>query len=173
MVEIKKCLNEWNATVEALGQGKQTIIIRKYKTNLDDFLLFPTISYTLKDNFLESFKLEYQSFAKNYALPKKENSKIEIKYYAKIDKIFKKPSKNINTIDKFHIWTSHHVKSYLNYKTANIWLLRVYELEEPLMLSRTNGMCFANVNKYVSLENIKPVLSDIEFNNIKKELSNV
>ncbi len=29
MTEISKCLNEWNATIEALGQGKQTILIRK------------------------------------------------------------------------------------------------------------------------------------------------
>ena len=29
MSGITKCLNEWNATIEALGQGKQTILIRK------------------------------------------------------------------------------------------------------------------------------------------------
>lgn len=32
MTEITKCINEWNATIEALGQGKQTILIRKYGT---------------------------------------------------------------------------------------------------------------------------------------------
>ncbi len=31
-METTKCLNEWNATIEALGQGKQTILIRKYNT---------------------------------------------------------------------------------------------------------------------------------------------
>ena len=30
---ITKCLNEWNATIEALGQGKQSILIRKYNIN--------------------------------------------------------------------------------------------------------------------------------------------
>lgn len=29
MTEITKCLNEWNATIEALGCGKQSILIRK------------------------------------------------------------------------------------------------------------------------------------------------
>ena len=38
MSEITKCLNEWNATLEALGQGKQTILIRKYGTTLNEFL---------------------------------------------------------------------------------------------------------------------------------------
>ena len=29
MSENTKCLNDWNATVEALGQGMQSILIRK------------------------------------------------------------------------------------------------------------------------------------------------
>ena len=77
MFEITKCLNEWNATVEALGQGKQTILIRKYNTNLKEFLLYPTTSYALKDNYLDSFT--NKDFAKNNVLPKKENNKTDMK----------------------------------------------------------------------------------------------
>ena len=64
METITKCLNEWNATVEALGQGKQTILIRNYNTTLPGFILFPTVSYALKDNYLNSFQPEYQDFVK-------------------------------------------------------------------------------------------------------------
>ena len=53
-------------------------------------------------------------------------------------------------------------------KNANIWLLRVYELDEPKFLSRTRGMKYANVDEEVSLDNLKPVLSDSEFENIIK-----
>jgi len=53
---IKKCLNEWNATIEALGQGKQTLLIRKYQTNHKDFLLFPTGSYATKENYFRQFQ---------------------------------------------------------------------------------------------------------------------
>jgi len=73
MNQITKCLNEWNATVEAFGQGKQTILIRNYNTTLPNFLLYPTISYTLKDNYLESFQLNYRDFVKEYALPEMDN----------------------------------------------------------------------------------------------------
>ena len=58
MSEITKCLNEWNATLEALGQGKQTILIRKYDTTLKEFLLYPTISYANKEDILDSFQEE-------------------------------------------------------------------------------------------------------------------
>ena len=56
MDETTKCLNEWNATVEALGQGKQTILIRKYSTTLNEFLLYPTVSYVIKDNYASHFQ---------------------------------------------------------------------------------------------------------------------
>ena len=85
---IKKCLNEWNATIEALGHGKQTILIRKYGTTIDKFILFPTVSYALNDNYLDSFSKENKTFAKDNALPKKANNKTEIKYCAFVDKCY-------------------------------------------------------------------------------------
>lgn len=170
MNEITKCLNEWNATIEALGQGKQTILIRKYNTTLNEFLLYPTVSYAKKDNFLDSFQEDEKSFAKKNALPKQEEDKIEIKYYAKVEEIIEKPSTRIGTFNDFHIWTRNHVKSYLGKKPAYIWLLRVYELNEPVMLSRTRGMLYANVSEQVSLDGIKPILSDEQFNKIKNEI---
>ena len=63
MESTQKCLKEWNATIEALGQGKQTILIRNYKTNVTEFLLYPTVSYALKDDYLESFQGEYQTLS--------------------------------------------------------------------------------------------------------------
>jgi hypothetical protein len=170
MFEITKCLNEWNATVEALGQGKQTILIRKYNTNLKEFLLYPTTSYALKDNYLDSFT--NKDFAKNNVLPKKENNKTEVKYYAKVEKVIEKPSTSINAFNDFHIWTRNHVKSYLGKGKAYIWVLRVYKLENPQLLKRTNGMLYANVEKEVSLNNITPVLSDDEFNRLVKAVEN-
>ena len=165
---ITKCLNEWNATIEALGQGKQSILIRKYNTNVNEFLLFPTVSYALKDDYLESFQEEYKNFVKENSLPNKKDSKFEIKYYAKVEKIVEKSSTRIGSLNDFHIWTRNHVKSYLGNSKAQIWILRVYELDEPKYLNRTRGMKYANVDKDVKLDNLKPVLSDNEFESILK-----
>lgn len=165
---ITKCLNEWNATIEALGQGKQSILIRKYGTNVNEFLLFPTVSYALKDDYLESFQDDYKDFVKHNALPNKKDSKFEIKYYAKVEKIVEKPSTRIGSLNDFHIWTRDHVKSYLGNSKAQIWILRVYKLNEQKFLERTRGMKYANVNEEVSLDNLKPVLSDSEFEKILK-----
>ena len=169
MSEITKCLNEWNATIEALGQGKQTILIRKYGTTLKEFLLYPTVSYALKDDVLDSF--QDQDFVKSNLLPKGEDGTYEIKYYATVEGVIEKSSSRIGTFNKFHIWTRDHVKDYLGRKEAKIWILRVYKLDEPQMLKRSNGMLYANVNKPVKLEG-KPVIPDDEFNKLKEEILN-
>lgn len=168
---ITKCLNEWNATIEALGQGKQTILIRKYGTTLNEFLLYPTTSYANKEDILDSFQEDYKKFVKDNLLPNGKNRKYEIKYYAEIDSVIEKPSTRIGTLNKFHIWTRDHVKSYLGKKSAQVWILRVYKLDEPQLLTRSDGMLYANVNKEVELKG-KPVLSDAEFNEIKKSILN-
>ena len=164
MTKITKCLNEWNATVEALGQGKQSILIRKYNTSLKEFLLYPTVSYANKDNYLDSFS--DKEFVKENTYPSKNDDGFEVKYYAKVEKIIEKPSGRIGTLNDYHIWTRDHVKSYLGNKKAYIWVLRVYELENPVYTKRSNGMLYANTQEEVSIDNLKPVLSDEEFNEI-------
>ena len=169
MNEITKCLNEWNATIEALGQGKQTILIRTYGTTLNEFLLYPTVSYALKDDVLDSF--QNKKFAKSNLLPNGEDA-YEVKYYATVEEIFDKPSTRIDAFNKFHIWTKNHVKKYLGRNKAKIWILRVYKLDEPQMLKRTRGMKYANVDKPVELKG-KPVISDSEFEKLKEEILNI
>lgn len=171
MAEITKCINEWNATIEALGQGKQTILIRKYGTTLNEFLLYPTISYANKEDILDSFQEDSRNFVKDNLLPAGENRTYEVKYYATVEEVIDKSSTRIGAFNKFHIWTREHVKDYLGRKEAKIWILRVYELDEPQMLKRSNGMLYANVNKPVKLEG-KPVIPDKEFEKLKQDILN-
>jgi hypothetical protein len=44
------------AITKTLSQEKQTIIIRNYKTNVTEFLLYPTVSYALKNNYWIVFR---------------------------------------------------------------------------------------------------------------------
>ena len=170
MSEITKCLNEWNATIEALGQGKQSILIRKYCTTLKEFLLYPTVSYANKSNVLDSF--QDKKFVKDNLLPTGENGTYKVKYYATVEEIIEKPSSIIGGFNKFHIWTREHVKDYLGSNPAQIWILRVYELDEPQMLKRTMGIKHSNVEKPIKLEG-KPIIQNKEFNKLKEEIINI
>lgn len=171
MKSTNKCLKEWNATIEALGQGKQTILIRSYGTTSESFLLYPTVSYANKDDYLDGFKPEYQSFVEENALPDKEGNKVAIRYYATVERIIEKIPSAVNRLQKNYIWTSQHVRNYLNGKKAQVWVLRVYKLKEPYMAEPTPGAIkYANLKEEVSLEGIKPVLDDSEFFNIINNL---
>ena len=170
MTKITKCLNEWNATVEALGKGKQTILIRNYGTTLPEFLLYPTVSYTNKNNFLESFKEDYKEFAKNNSLPKTEGKNKEVKYFAKVENVIERSSQRIGTLKQYHIWTNEHVKSYLNKSKAYIWILRVYELKTPVVSRTKGGIKYSNLLEPASMEGSKPVLNDSEFSKTVTEI---
>ena len=170
MKKSNKCLKEWNATLEALGQGKQTILIRNYKTNVSEFLLYPTVSYALKDNYLESFQPKYQVFVKENSLPEKKDDKVLIKYFAILEEIIDKPVSRIPS-DNYYIWTRDHAKNYMTGKTAFIWFLRVYKLKESYWADPTPGAIrFANLKEEVSLEDMKPVLDDSTFEKIRLNL---
>ena len=171
MTEITKCINEWNATIEALGQGKQTILIRKYNTTLKEFLLYPTVSYVNKDDVLDSFQEDYKDFVKDNLLPNGENRTYEVKYFARVEEVVEKSSARIGAFNKFHIWTREHVKNYLGRNPAKIWILRVYKLDTPQKLKRSNGMLYANVESPVKLEGT-PVISDDEFNKLQEDIKN-
>ncbi len=163
MESTHRCLKEWNATLEALGQGKQTILIRNYKTSLTEFLLYPTVSYALKNDYLDSFQSKHQKFVENNSLPSKKGDKVLIKYFANLEKITEKPISRIPS-DKHYIWTKDHVKNYMTGKTAYIWILRVYTLKDPYWAEPTPGAIrYANLKEEVSLKGIEPVLSDQDF----------
>ena len=171
MSKITKCLNDWNATVEALGQGKQTILIRKTGTTLNEFLLYPTVSYANKDDYLDSFKESEKDFVKKHTLPEADGKKYEVKYYATVEDVFETPVSRIGKFNNYHIWTKKHVSVYFNTKNANVWLLRVYELDKPVYCARSRGMVFANVDTEIELKG-KPVISNDEFEKLREEILN-
>lgn len=162
MNSTNKCLKEWKPTIEALGQGKQSILIRNYKTNIKEFLLYPTVGYA-KGDFLDKFQEKYVDFVWENSRQKKKNERVMIKYFARLVEIIEKPVSRIPS-EKNYIWTKEHVKEYLTGKTAFIWVLRVFKLSEPYWAEPTPGAIrFANLKEKVSLEDINPVLNDSKF----------
>ena len=169
-MKTNKCLNEWNATVEALGSGEQTVLIRSYDTNVDSaFLLYPTYSYANRKEVPDCFRDEFKNFVDDNLLPERDGEKTLVKYYAEVVKSSEKTISRIGTVNKFHIWTREHVVSHMNRKKPYVWLLRVYKLGKPVMLKRSRGMTWATVDKDVELKGT-PVISDKEFETIKDSI---
>ena len=168
---VNKCLKEWNAITEALGNGIQTILLRKYPTSIPEFLLYPSTRYTQNNRYLDQFNPKYQQFVEENSFPKKENDKTEIKYFATVENLMQIPTTRVGTLKNQYIWTSDHVKSYLGGSNAYIWVLRVYKLKKPYMAEPTKAMTFVNLKEGISLEGIKPVLNDKEYAKIVETIS--
>lgn len=180
MKRTNKCLKEWNAVVEALGEGKQTILIRSYKTNLNGFLLYPTVGYASNNNYLNSFKKNYRSFVEKNTFPIKEDNKIEIRYFTMVEKIIEIPIQKVEDVNEYHIWTNEHVISYLKSNLraymknrAYIWILRAYKLKAPYMATYAPGMRFGNLKNNVSIIGSKAVLDDKQFSKITEKLDKI
>ena len=171
MEKISKSLKEWNAVVEALGRGKQSIIIRKYGTKNKEFFLNPTLKYALKDDYLKSFQNKHQQFVEKYKYPEKENDKVVIKYFAICEEIIEKSSNRIGSLKNQYIWNPDHIHEYLKGRDAYIWLLRVYKLKKSHNIESTpNAIIFANLKEHISVSGAKPVLNDKEFKKILKTI---
>ncbi len=174
MENVKTYLKEWNAVIEALGQGLQTIIVRKYPTFINNFLLYPTSRYTLNDKFLDSFQDKYKPFVKNNALPNSKEKKLEIKYFIKCEGIVEIPYDKVGFLEDYSMWTSKHVQSYLDRKNAFVWLLRVFEISEPYMTKITLGLRYSKISKELSFDNLslRPVIKEDAFNEIVSDILN-
>lgn len=169
MVKTTKCLNEWNAVVEALGEGIQTLLIRKYQTSVGSFILYPTKSYAMKDDFLHAFKEEYHDFVEERKFPDMREGIPAVKYFAEVVEVLERPSNRLGRFNDYHIWSPGHVRSYLDSK-AYVWILRVSVLDEPVFTDRTRGLIYANTLEPVDVSDAKPVISDDKFSSILDEL---
>lgn len=163
-------MKEWNATIEALGQGKQTVLVRGHRTSIDKFFLYPTFVYSNKPRFLNGFQGKYKSFViENSFNPQKD--RVVIKYFATVEDIIERPYNNFRLSENFYIWKRDHIKNYLKGRNPKIWILRVYELIDPFVTDPVHGpITFGKFSKEYSYENAKPVLSDEEFNSIVEKI---
>ena len=117
----------------SMGQGKQTILIIKYGTTLNEFLLYSTVRYAIKEDVLDFFR--EKSLLKTNLLQTRDDG-YEVKYYETVEEVIDRPSTRIGAFNKFHILTRNHVKKYLGRNNSKIWILRFYALDAPQILKK-------------------------------------
>ena len=180
IINIKKGFKEENAVVEAVGQGYQIILIRnKANVNNRQFLLYPypvthfkKIAYSIRDDIREPFV----DFFRKHREPQKEKGAVEVKYFAQVEDVVKiTESTDLNVLARYSIWKKEHLEDYIDYEKAYIWILRVYELKKPILLSNDNARdfffldnSFSNISNEKEIFKSKPVLSNQKFKSIKK-----
>jgi hypothetical protein len=132
---------EWSYIVDALGKGRQNIILRKggiaeeegtFMIKGNKFLLFPTLFHQAKDNIKESW-LPFLDGEKYHT----QDGKIKIDYYAELaDKKLISDWNIIKKLSPFHAWKDSVVEERFNRWDENVHLLivQVYKLQSPLLI---------------------------------------
>lgn len=187
-METERGIKEWCSVIEALGSGKQTILIRKRPPIYPDILLFPTFNYYQKNvNLPEVFDAMFQpSFAAGARTCAQKTMKqahedmlADINYWAHVDQIVEVTDKKaLERLKKHYIWSPQHVTAYAdsaNGGILHVMILRVNKLPQTTLAARTGGGLPDLYKHYekVKLDGSKPVMSDAEFAQTKQDILSI
>jgi len=171
-----KALKEWATIVKALGEGKQTILIRKreLKSTYDEFFLYPTFTSQTKDKFKGQFHSDFDT-----TMTARAKGKVMIEFYAQITEACEvTKSKKLLGLDSYYIWTSSHVEDYFQ-KTKDeklyVIILRVFKLPKPVFIepSGPGSIVWVNLPRPISTQGLVPVLKDSEFKDTVERIKQI
>ena len=174
-VGTAKAVKEWSAVVEALGQGKQAVLLRKYAPARRDFLLYPTYEFARRKKYLDTFQPEYRTLAKG-AVEAKKPKLTEIKYLASIVQVIRVEKADLPSLAKLtglYIWTVEHVEKYFSQaEEAFVWILKVERLGLPVSVKDLGrgAITYANLPQTISIEPRFAVLSDDALATIESQI---
>jgi hypothetical protein len=179
--ELQVALKEWAVVCDALGRGRQMVLLRKggiyesggeFEIEHREFLLFPTYLHQK----VEMLKPEEHGGLKPVAA---EPNKIEISLAGEITDILPISSRAVmDSLDDQHIWTSKLIDMRFNYRPENplyLLLIRAYRLGESVTVDNTPA--YAGCKSWVPLEraigstDAASILNDVEYSHQKETIT--
>lgn len=165
-----KALKDWSTIISALGNAKQTILIRRpaFRVSYNEFLLYPTYGHS-KDKIKEEYHPLFEE-----SMSSRPSQGVRIEYLARCEKIMvTSDRRKLRELSSYYAWTKEHVEEYFE-DTAEgklcILILRVYSLPEPRIVQPSRAMTWVTLPYSISLQDCTPVLRDQEFNRIELEI---
>jgi hypothetical protein len=170
-------LKDWAVTVEALGTGKQILLMRKggireetrhFEVQAEQFFLYPAYEHQQKEWLKPSFQEEVTKTRIDWS---PTDTTTTIKYFAKLyEDVEVIDEKALHRLYPQHIWAHHFASERFKWKKnqpLHLLLVRVYRLEHPLAIpiQPEYGGCkswlqLPETCKHLSAE---PVLTRAEF----------
>ena len=162
--------------IQALGQGLQTLIIRKggiredgrhFRVVHPSFLLYPTYEH-------QQAELLKPDRARELALPTNQPSPTEpvlLTHYAEVHRAFPVSElEELQALSRHHVWSEDYAEKRLRWKPRHpltAMVLRVYRLETPQMLEVApeyiGCRSWVELSQPVALGALSPVMSDEAF----------
>jgi hypothetical protein len=171
--QLDVALKEWAVVCDALGSGRQIMLLRKggieesiggFELEHSAFLLFPTYVH-------QKAQMLKPDAARGIVAAETEPEKITLSLAAAVDGIFKIANRQqVDLLEDQHIWTRPLIDMRFDYRPRNplyLLVLRVYRLAQTRAID--NLAAYAGCKSWVPLnapvccEGAQPVLSEQQF----------
>ncbi|HUS08253.1 MAG TPA: DUF1802 family protein [Bryobacteraceae bacterium] len=177
---MEVALKEWSSVISALGSGRQILLLRKggivesrkgFEVRHRDFVLFPTFAHQ-HASFL---KPEWSTAT---AGEPGTGDQIRIEFAAKVTDVVPAPAdrNRWQNMDQHHIWNDALIDMRYAYRPdlpLYILLARIYAVYPQLILDRPSyAGCksWVNLTDEVKLDEIQPVLDDMQYDEQRRML---
>lgn len=166
---------EWGAVCAALGQGKQSVLVRKggihegkdgFRVDHREFWLFPTRFH----QGAEQLQPEYNSLLQAPIAIEPASGKIMLALYAVVEQVIElKDSAKLKELSAFQVLNDQTIQQRFDYKNPGLFVLlvRAYQLAQPFEVE--NETRYAGCRSWVELTQeystaqLTPVISDAQF----------
>ena len=176
-------LKEWAVTAQALGEGRQVLLLRKggiheegknFRVIHREFLLYPTYEHQRED----LLKPEHQPRLGQLLAQPPTPDQITFTHWARVGELLEiSQQEKVDDLSPHYIWTNAYAQSRLYWKPMlplSVMLLRVHRMEQPVsvpFLPEYRGCTsWVELMSPVSLRHLEPVLSDEEFRRRVEEI---
>ena len=174
--EIQAALKEWAIVCRALGDGRQTLLVRKggiqeiksgFQVDHRDFWLFPTFVHQKATDLLPAVHAEFEEVQRS----RMPADLVPIQLYATVaDAVRVKDLDQLRPLAAFHVLSWDCVAGRFQYRNkpgVHVLILRVYRRPEPILIDNTphydGCVSWVDLAKSLPIAGCTPVLSDAEF----------
>ena len=179
MVERIQCsaaLKEWAVAIEALGTGRQTLVIRKggiredenrFEVRFPEFLLFPSFEHQQR----ELLRPEHADALGHTLEHEPSQEWLTFAHFARVHRAFPvAEATELEALGPHHIWTQEYAEKRLRWRprqALTAMVLRVYALPEPKRVpvrpEYAGCRSWLQLLDTVTLDGMTPALSDEAF----------
>ena len=181
--ESRIAFKEWASVVNALGQGKQVLILRKggireeggeFQIEYDEFFLFPTYEHQNKSDLKPEIHKDFEE-----SLIKKPASELPIRYYVETAGVIHiTDEKELSRFWPYHVWSEEAVEKRFHFGRAKglfVIAVRVFEIPTPHLIRMepeySGCKSWVELKRPLSAQGAKPVLSESDFQSRLKLIS--
>lgn len=175
-LSCEAALKEWAVAIEALGQGRLALIIRKggireennrFEVKFPEFLLFPSFEHQQS----ELLRPDHSAALSNAINAQPANDGLTFTHFAKVHSAFPVTElSQLQALQPHHIWAPEYAEKRLRWRprvALTAMVLRVYRLSEakhvPFRPEYVGCKSWLPLLDPVSIDALEPAMSDEAF----------